>query len=140
MNFQKECFMNVKSKLFYLCSGSFFISSLTIFIIPAFPRFIDVIGSTILACVFWLFFITGIASTVLLSKQTANKNMKGHSLRVFRFFRTKHTKITDTVMFIAAITIAVMGTLEIQSEILYQIIIFLFLFSAEMHCVFNLLD
>jgi hypothetical protein len=33
-----------------------------------------------------------------------------------------------------------MGTFNIQSDILQEIAIFLFLYFLELHCVFNLLD
>lgn len=132
--------MKHKSKSLFLSIGSFLISSLMVFIIPVFPRNENVTAANILACVFWFFFVSGIVFAILLSKETTDKKIKGHSLRVFRFFRSTPTKITDTLLFIAAISFAVMGTLDVQSRILYEIVIFLFLFSAELHCVFNLID
>lgn len=132
--------MNHKSRFLFLSAGCFLISSLLVFIIPLFPRNENVTVANILACIFWLFFVAGIVFAILLSKRTTSKKIKGHSLRVFRFFRSTPTRITDTVLFIAAISFAVMGTLDVQSRILYEVVIFLFLFSAEMHCVFNLTD
>lgn len=127
-----------KTKLLYLCIFSFFISSLTVFFVPLYPRDKYETAANILACIFWFFLIAGIVLTVMLANRTANRNMKGHSLRVFRFFKSKPTIITDTVLFLAAIAFAMMGTFNAQSEILYEFVIFLLLFSAEMHCVFNL--
>lgn len=129
--------MNDKSKLFLLCTVCFFISSLTVFFIPAFPRDSNVTGANILAGIFWIFLIGGIALAVILLKNT-KKSTKG--LHVFRFFKSKPAIITDTILVISAAAFVLLNVLDVRSEILQEITVFLLLFSIEMHCVLNLLD
>lgn len=128
--------MNLKSRYLIWSAGSFLLSSLVLFFVPVFPRDGHALMATVLAVVFWVFFVAGIIFTAILSKNnpsdvTGPKGVK----KVFRFFTTKPLKIVDTVLILAVFAALVTGVFRIPTGLAGYLIIFIILYMIELHCV-----
>jgi hypothetical protein len=107
--------MNLKSRYLRFGTGAFFLSSLTIFFMPLFPRKTDARMATLLALTFWLFLIAGILFAVLLSKNSRRQNSKVKAFsRILRFFKTRQTRVIDTVLAISLLSAIVTVALHIN--------------------------
>ena len=128
--------MNLKSRYLIWSAGSFLLSSMVLFFIPAFPRDSYPVTATILAVIFWSFFVAGIIFTAFLSKNNPSDVTGPKGVRkVFRFFTTKPLKIVDTVLILAVFAALVTGIFRIPTGISGYLIIFLILYMIELHCV-----
>lgn len=128
--------MNLKSRYLIFSTVAFFLSSLTIFFMPLFPRKTDATMATILALAFWLFLIAGIIITVLLIK---NVNAKGLP-RILSFFKIKRTRIIDAILVISLLSAILTAILHINIGWLQISLMFLVIFTIELHCVFSLIE
>ena len=128
--------MNRKTRYLIWSAGSFLISSLILFFVPVFPRDTHPLVATILAIIFWAFFVAGIIFTALLSKNNPSKdpNLKGVK-KVFRFFTTKPLKIVDTVLILSVLAALLTAGFSVPTGKAGYLIIFLILYMVELHCV-----
>lgn len=119
------------------CITSFFISSFSVVLMPLFNRDNYLLIANILAAIFWGFLVIGIIFTMLLLK---TKKKKRNTKRIFGLFKTKTTKITDSIMILSLLIVILLTLLEKQNYQLQMIFLFLFLYSTELHFVFTLSD
>jgi hypothetical protein len=128
--------MNLKTRYLTWSAGSFLLSSLILFFIPVFPRVAHPLMATILAVVFWGFFVAGIILTALLSKNNPSDSPAPKGVRkVFRLFATKPLKIVDTLLILAVLAAILTTGFSVPTGMAGYFIIFLILYMIELHCV-----
>ena len=132
-----------KGKLFFIISvASFFLSSLAVFLIPisttqeAHEEPWQKTASYILGAAIWLGIIAGIVFMVLLNSMRKKEN-HSKAIPFINFFSNKIAMVFDIVLIAGVLgTVYVLVFNEIN-QWLGSGFIFAFIFSLEMHCVFN---
>lgn len=120
---------------------AFLLSSITILFMPLFSRESDEMVMNILALTFWLLLIAGIIFTVLISKSIPCKKVKSKGCpRILRFFKTKQTRVIDTAFVISITLVIFTNVFHFNSSWIQFLLIFLSLFTIELHCVCSLID
>lgn len=129
-------FKDIK-KIFILQIVSFLLSSIGICLAP-FGSFYESNVKKVIAIFsgveFWLFFVFAILLMFVI-KKICNKNLKGKP-GIISVFKNKYAKVVDViaaVSLIGSVAVAISKT----SSYLGVIILFVFIFSVEMHCVLN---
>lgn len=128
-----------KKKLLYVQIISFFISSLSLSL-TSFVSYEDGVAkkvfSIIVGLLFWIGLVVGIIFIFILKNKTKNclENEKGVGL--VRFFKNKFAICFDVAMIVWLIASIVLIAIQTESFI-GSVVIALFVFSFEMHCVFN---
>jgi len=128
-------------KWLYFSVVSFFVSSATIWLMPmgSFEQESKKPLAYTLAVVFWLGLILGFVFLIQIGKQRKKKIKYGDTkgLMFFRFFRNKFATAFDVLLFTGILIIALSFIFRALPDILMTGGIFLFVFSLEMHGVFN---
>ncbi|MBU3112354.1 hypothetical protein [Clostridium lacusfryxellense] len=140
-SFQNGCFVMIII--------GFLVSSTMVFLIP-FASFKGSGVSFVLAYVigggFWLgLLISLIFMTILDShrrnrinkKKAGNKNRKNKAVAIIKFFSNKPATFFDWIFIISIISEITILVLKSTNQLLTITVLFLLVFSFEMHCVFN---
>ena len=129
-----------KNQLYFLIAIiSFFVSSATALLLP-FALFEGAEQQRSIAyslgAVFWVGLIIGIFSMLLIDKNRKKKRQR-NSLPFIRFFRNKEALVFDSMFIISIVGVVILLFTRGVNQWLSSTIIFMFLFSLEMHCIFN---
>ena len=99
----------------------------------------------LLGLVFWLSAIAGYALVVMANserKRLINQKIDGnvktnHRLGIVSFFTNAPATVADVIMIISLLLFVVVNFTKWKYEYISYIILFVFIFSLHMHCMFN---
>lgn len=127
-----------KTKLWFVQIGTFFISSLAI-LLSYFASYestkLVLAYSIIVGIIFWTTLITGIALIFVIGRNFATEGKK-QKVGVVRFFSNKFALWCDIVMLVFLALTLIVCILKVES-FWGSIVLAIFVFSFEMHCVLN---
>lgn len=131
--------------LIFIIAG-FLLSSATVFLIP-FASFKEHgIAYTLayaIGGVFWLGLIISLIAMIILNfrrvknEKGSKKAIKYGTIGLFKFFSNKAAVIFDAAFILSAIVQIALIIIGVDNQIISIIVLFLIVFTFEMHCVFN---
>ena len=129
----------VNKRPFHLSIIFFFISSMTIWFMPLASR--DGISALlyVLASIFWMFIILGFLVMRPVSRRRKNDKKYRQKARIplLQFFSNKPALIFDALLIVGLIVILLSFLIRTLPEWVTLPAVFLFVFSLEMHGLFN---
>ncbi len=125
-----------KGNLFLYSFLSFLGSAVLSFIITMIMRDRITLLSNILAALFWIMLLIGVAFCIMLAKRTKPKNKTFP--RTLLFFKGKHLKIIDTVMILSIAITVILSKCYINYAPLWSFVVFADIFSIELHFLFSI--
>jgi len=131
----------VKKRMWFLISlVGFFLSSVTIWFIPLVSFKGEVwqrVIAYILGAIFWLGLATGITFLVLVNRMRKKKQQHKKTIPFIWFFRNRIALVFDIALIAGFIGIFIVLFINGLNQWLSAGIIFAFIFSLEMHGMFN---
>jgi len=106
---------------------------------------VEKIGAYVIAALFWITIIGLVISTIKTTQYRKQLQERGYRLRgirhspigVFSFFKNKEAAIMDIVLFVSAVSVAILAWTHVAIGLLILSCISLLFFSFNMHCVLN---
>lgn len=130
--------MSNSKKLILIQIISFFISSVSMCFMPLGSYYDGKLQkgiAMILGVIFWIFLIAGFVLNIVIRKTDKDKNVKGRC-GIIRLFQNKYAKIADVILIISFI-VSVITIVSKSTIYLGAVVLFVFVFSFEMHCILN---
>lgn len=127
-----------QAKEIYAGIIAFALSSLAIACLGLYPY--DFNGAKwaniLIGAVFWLGLAAGIVFSVLLTKRRKKEGFHQGKVGLISFFQNKIAAVFDILMILTLFSTVLLIIFSVKSAIAY-VIVALFFFSLEMHCVLN---
>lgn len=128
-----------RKKLLYVQIISFLISSISLSL-TSFVSYEDgtakIVFSIIVGLLFWIGLAVGIILNFMLKNKTKNRLENEKGIGLICFFKNKIAICFDVAMIFLLVASIVVIAIQTESFI-GSIVIALFVFSFEMHCIFN---
>lgn len=130
--------MTKTKMLFCVQIAAYFISSLMLCLLPT-QSTIGTNGqktsSIVMATIFWLFLIIGLVMNIFIKKANNDIDVKG-KMGLVCFFKTKLAMWFDIAMMVSFIG-SLIVVISKSSAYFGAIVLALFVFTFEMHCILN---
>lgn len=130
--------MNNK-KLLLIQIVSYFVSSIAL-VLASFASYEDTATkkafSIVVGLLFWIGLVVGIVMAIVLKKKNGKEIEKTKAIGLIRFFKNKLAVCFDIAMLISFVASVIVVATKMEAFI-GSVLIGLFIFTFEMHCVLN---